>query len=258
MSKKDWNPTQYLQFNRERLQPSVDLVFHIDLKDPKRILDIGCGPGNSTQVLLHRWSTAEITGIDNSPAMIEKARNDYPDQRWVLMDALKDKIPGTYDIVFSNATIQWIPGHDLLVKKFFDIINNRGVLAIQIPMFMEMPVAKAITRTAAEKRWYSQTRGLEELFTIHDHSYYYDQLIGYAARIEMWETDYLHIMDSHLSILDMIRSTGLKPYLDRLDSDNDRRDFEEYFLAELRKDYPLQKDGRVLFPFKRLFFIAYR
>jgi trans-aconitate 2-methyltransferase len=254
--KKDWNPDLYLKFNKERTQPSIDLVSRIEIDNPGKIIDIGCGPGNSTQVLVARWSDTKIIGIDNSPAMIEKARLDYPQQEWQLIDAGTDDIPGIYDLVFSNATIQWIPNHDRLVKKFHDILSPDGTIAIQIPMFWEMPVGKAIASVAANSRWDYLTLKATGLFTIHDPSFYYDTLAELFHSIDLWQTDYFHILDSQQAIMEMIRSTGLKPYLEYLENESDRKDFEELVFEEIKKEYPLQKDGTVLFPFKRLFFIA--
>jgi trans-aconitate 2-methyltransferase len=256
MNKNDWNPELYLKFGRERIQPSIDLVNRIHFTNPQKIIDVGCGPGNSTQILVQKWPDAEITGVDNSSAMIERAKKDYPGQNWRLLDAGNDEIEGNYDIVFSNATIQWIPDHSGLIRKFYNLLTDKGVIAIQIPQFWDMPVGKAIRKTEADSRWKSATRGVSDLFTIHDCSFYYDSLSDLSPSTEIWETDYFHILDSQLSILEMIRSTGLRPYLDRLETDADKQCFEEMVLKEIVKDYPLQKDGKVLFPFKRLFFIA--
>ena len=256
MNKKDWNPDLYLKFNRERIQPSIDLVSRIKFDSPSRIIDIGCGPGNSTQILVQRWPDSKIIGIDSSPAMIEKANKDYPDQNWKILDAEKDEFQGTYDIIFSNATIQWIPDHAGLLKKFFHFLNKKGLIAIQIPQFYDMPLGKSIDKIAKDNRWNSATRGVTDSYTIHNYSYYFDQLSLLSNEIDMWETDYMHIMDSHDSILEMIRSTGLKPYLDKLEARKDKKDFEAQILMEITNDYPLQKNGKVIFPFKRLFFIA--
>jgi len=256
MNKTDWNPNLYLKFDKERTQPSIDLVSRIIFNSPSRIIDIGCGPGNSTQVLVQRWPDSEIIGIDNSPAMIEKAKKDYPNQDWQLLDAGTDEIAGKFDIIFSNATIQWIPDHANLLKKFHNMLFDNGVLAVQIPLFWDMPLGKSIANIAENRRWKSETQDVTSLFTIHDSSFYYDILSDLFHSIDIWETDYIHILDSQISILEMIRSTGLRPFLDRLQSENDKNDFEAMVLKEIKKDYPLQKDGKVLFPFKRLFFTA--
>jgi trans-aconitate 2-methyltransferase len=258
MNNKDWNPDLYLKFDRERIQPSVDLVSRIKIDAPSRIIDIGCGPGNSTQILVQRWPDSMIFGIDNSPAMIEKAKKDYPNQNWQILDAGKDNIQGTYDIIFSNATIQWIPDHAGLFKKFYNILNTNGLVAIQLPLFWDMSIGKAIAEIAQDSRWNSVTRGVTELFSIHKCSYYFDLLSQQYSSMEIWETYYMHIMDSHFSILEMIRSTGLKPYLDRLETGKDKKDFETQVFREITRDYPGQKNGKVIFPFKRLFFIAYK
>ena len=256
MTKQDWNPELYLKFDKERTQPTIDLVSRINFEKPKRIIDVGCGPGNSTRVLTKRWPDAIVTGIDNSPAMIEKARKDFPKQEWRILDASKDEIEGEYDIVFSNAAIQWIPDHLNLFKKFYKILSEKGLFAVQIPLFFDMPIGKAIARIAKDDRWSLKTEEVIKLFTIHDSKTYYDYLSGLFTSVEIWESDYIHIMDSHFSILEMMRSTGLKPYLNKLESDELKKEFEDEVFNDIKKDYPLQKNGKVLFPFKRLFFIA--
>jgi trans-aconitate 2-methyltransferase len=256
MNNKDWNPELYLKFDRERIQPSIDLVSHINYDKPLKIIDIGCGPGNSTQILVQRWPDSEIIGVDNSQSMIEKAIKDYPNQEWRLLCVGTDEIKGKFDIVFSNATIQWIPDHSQLLEVFHNLLTDKGLIAVQLPLFWDMPIGKAILRIAASNRWYSATKDVSDLFTIHDYSFYYDRLSELYNSVEIWETNYFHILNSHLSILEMIRGAGLRPYLDKLETDNDKKDFEESVLKEIVKDYPLQKDGKVLFPFKRLFFIA--
>ena len=256
MSKKDWNPELYLKFDKERIQPSIDLVSRINALQVSKIIDIGCGPGNSTQILAQRWPDSKITGIDNSKAMIDKAVNDYPDQEWRLLDAGKDIISGKYDLVFSNATIQWIPNHFELLVKFKKILSNGGQLAVQLPLFFDMPIGQSIKRISKNPEWSTVTEKVNDLFTIHRTSDYYDFLSELFGNFELWESNYIHVMDSHHSILEMIRSTGLRPYLDKLDNDENKTDFEEQVLTDIKNDYPLQKDGKVLFPFKRLFFIA--
>jgi trans-aconitate 2-methyltransferase len=257
MKNKDWNPNLYLKFGKERIQPTIDLVNKIDFNNPQKIIDIGCGPGNSTQVLSEKWPEAKITGIDNSEAMIEKAQKDLPLLNWKLMDAGKDDINEKYDIVFSNATIQWIPNHAELLLKFSKIMTENGIIALQIPQFLEMPISKSIARVAEDKMWAARTQKINNYFTIHHYSYYYNELSKLFGKIEMWETHYMHIMDSHQSILDMIASTGLRPYLATLESEKDQEDFKNSVLEKIRTDYPEQENGKVIFPFQRLFFIAH-
>jgi len=256
---KDWDPNLYLKFRNERTQPSIDLVSKIlpDFK-PHRIIDIGCGPGNSSQVLVQRWPEASLLGIDSSANMIEKAKQDYPEQEWIIADAASYKSSDKFDLVFSNATIQWIPDHSKLLSGFHAMLSNKGILAIQIPLFFDMSVAKAIEHVANAAKWKAKTAGVKNLFTIHDKSFYYNVLSGLFSSIDMWETDYMHILESPSQILEMMRSTGLRPYMERLDTEADKEKFEDEILTEIKARYPLQKNGKVIFPFKRLFFIGYQ
>jgi trans-aconitate 2-methyltransferase len=252
----DWDPDLYLKFNKERVQPSIDLISRIQYSDPKCIIDIGCGPGNSTQILTQRWPDSTIVGIDNSASMIEKANKDFPDLKWMLIDAGKDEIPGRYDIVFSNATIQWIPNHSQLFSKFKALLNDKGLIAVQIPLFFEMKIGQSIQMISNESKWSRYTATVSDLFTMHSSIEYYDMLSKIFDSIEFWQTDYIHIMNSHRSILEMIKSTGLKPYLERIRNDSDKEEFELEVLDSISQDYPVRADGKVLFPFKRFFFIA--
>lgn len=256
MSNYDWNPDLYLKFDKERVQPSIDLAARIDYNKPSRIIDIGCGPGNSTQILVNRWADSEIIGADNSPAMIKKATEDFPNQKWILFDAGIDNINEKFDLVFSNATIQWIPNHDKLLKRFADLLNDSGVLAVQLPLFFDMPLGNSISEIGRQSKWIVATQGVDRLFTINSATYYYDHLNKYFSKIDMWTTDYYHIMESQSSILEMIRSTGLKPYLEQLADDNEKKQFETLVLDKIKQEYPMQNNGKVLFPFKRLFFVA--
>jgi trans-aconitate 2-methyltransferase len=256
MSNQDWNPGLYLKFQKERNQPSIDLVSRIDLANPKSIIDIGCGPGNSTQILARRWPGSRIIGIDNSPSMIETAVRDYPGMEWLLLDASKDEIPGKYDLVFSNAAIQWIPDHEKLLRKFKGVLTENGVLAVQVPLFFDMPVGISLLKISSKPEWNEATAHVTDLFSIHNYVEYYDLLTGLFNSVEIWESDYIHVMDSHESILEMIRSTGLRPYLERLSTEADQTEFKKEVLNSIKEDYHLQADGNVLFPFKRLFFIA--
>ncbi len=253
----DWNPNKYLQFKSERTQPSIDLISKIQKSDPKSIIDIGCGPGNSTQILVNRWPKAEITGLDNSEEMIKTARQDYPNQEWIVNDFSTHEFNRKFDVVFSNAAIQWMPNHSELLKKFRSLLTKRGVVAVQIPQFWDMPLGKIIDNTAKDDRWRIKTESIANIFTIHNYSFYYDVLSQIFSSVEMWETDYLHVLNSHSSIVEMMRSTGLKPYYESLNNDSDISEFEGVVLKEIIIAYPEQSNGKVILPFKRLFFTAH-
>ncbi len=254
----DWNPELYMKFRSERTQPSIDLISRIDDINPKSILDVGCGPGNSTQVLANRWPEANISGIDNSESMIAKAAQDYPRQEWQVADAATYCPGKEFDLVFSNAVIQWIPNHANLLARFHNWVSEKGALAIQMPQFWDMPLGKIIRKTGDDARWKDRTGDVVNLFTIHDYVFYYDQLARLFPRIDIWQTDYMHVLENHEAIIEMMRSTGLKPYLDRLDSEADQKEFEERVLKGIKTAYPKQTNGKVILPFKRMFIVGYK
>jgi trans-aconitate 2-methyltransferase len=253
-----WNPEAYLKFQDERTQPSYDLAARVDLSGPARIVDIGCGPGNSTRVLRERWPQARITGLDSSPQMIAKAEAAYPEETWVLADAATWETDERFDLVFSNAALQWIPGHEALVRKLFAPLNPGGALAVQVPANNDSPIYLAVNEVAQRAKWRDAMRGCGELLTYHDPGFYYDLLSALSPRVSLWQTTYFHVLASHQSLIDWYSSTGLRPYLERLLGAEQKRAFQEQVLDTCRAGYPPQRDGRILFPFKRLFFVAYR
>jgi trans-aconitate 2-methyltransferase len=250
----DWNPSLYLKYGRERLQPTVDLASRIDLEAPKRIIDIGCGPGNSTSVLRGRWPEAEITGLDNSPAMIERARESGIEADWIIADASTVQFPGEWDLIFSNAAYQWIAGQSELFSKLRSNLMPNGIMAAQIPLFREMPMSGVISEEAIQPRW-NFGAGNGHLM-IHSREEYYDILSGLFEHVDLWVTDYIHVMPSHEAILEMMRSTALMPFLAQLEFEEDRRAYEKEILKGIGREYPARGNGKVLFPFRRLFFIA--
>jgi trans-aconitate 2-methyltransferase len=253
-----WNPELYLKYADERTQPSLDLISRIKVENPTHILDIGCGPGNSTQALRDRWPDASITGLDNSPEMIEKARSTYPQGSWVLADAAQ-WVPDTrYNIVFSNAVLQWLPNHESLLKKLFAGVKSQGALAVQVPANNNSPLHQAVLRVSAKIDWKQTLEGCDARLTYHDASFFYDQLSVLSRRVFIWYTIYYHGMRNHQGLIDWYASTGMRPYLERLANDEQRRVFQSQVLEECRFAYPEQRDGRILFPFQRLFFVAYQ
>jgi trans-aconitate 2-methyltransferase len=253
-----WDPERYLKLEYERTMPSYDLAAHIDLTDPRRIVDIGCGPGNSTKVLMSRWPTAEMTGLDNSEDMIAKARATYPGVTWILADAAKWTTESKYDIVFSNATLQWLPNHKALVKQLFDQVEDNGVLAVQVPTNNESPLHKSLIAISERPEWKDRMVGCQGQIVYHDEAFYYSILSTLTARLELWTTTYLHIIENHQSLIEWYSSTGMKAFLARLKTDEEKGRLRNQVLEMCKSQYPVQKDGKIIFPFKRVFFIAWK
>lgn len=253
-----WDPRQYLKYEDERTQPSIDLTAKIKVDNPMTIIDIGCGPGNSTQVLYQRWPNAHITGLDNSREMIEKAQKDYPNQNWLLADASRLKLDQTYDVIFSNAALQWIHNHDLLIPRLFMMVNPHGSLAVQVPANNESPLHRALLSVSSKEKWSRFVSGTEKLLNYHTAEYYYNILCPIASSLDLWETIYYHVMASHEELLEWYKGTGIRPFLEKLPDERSRKEFEGEIAAECRRYYTSQRDGTILFPFKRIFFIAYK
>lgn len=253
-----WDANLYLQFGAERTQPSIDLASRIAVQSPRRIVDLGCGPGNSTEVLRRRWPEAEITGLDNSPEMIAAATKAYPQGRWVLGDIPAWEAASPFDVVFSNAALQWVKDHATAFPHLIKQVAEGGALAVQIPAHIASPVHRLMLQIADEARWREEMEAAKGALTMERPSFYYDALKPYASRIELWETEYNHVMENSDAIVEWIRGTGLRPFLEALESEDDQRAFLEKLRAGVARAYRQQYDGRVLFPFRRLFVIAYR
>jgi len=245
----DWSPRQYLKFESERGKPIRDLLGRVRLPCPARVIDVGCGPGNSAEFLAQRWPEAEITGLDNSQAMLEAARRRLPDVQWLAGDAGGDLSSlGTFDLAFSNAALQWMPDHDKLIPGLFALLNPGGALAVQMPHNFDSPLHLALLARAGEN-----PRAMQ----YHSAGYYYDILARLTGDFEIWSVIYQHVLDCHEDMVEWYKGTGFRPYLDCLDEQG-QADFLADMLTQVRKLYPPQRDGKILFEFKRLFFTAYK
>ncbi|MCI7690866.1 MAG: methyltransferase domain-containing protein [Oscillospiraceae bacterium] len=253
----DWNSAQYLKFKAQRTQPASDLAARIDI-NPLEIIDIGCGPGNSTRVVKDRFPNARAIGADSSENMLETARRDNPDCEFIQLDAGGDlsEFSGKFDLVFSNACIQWIPNHSALLPNLFYMLKSGGALAVQIPVNFDEPIHKIIGKITMSEKWRAHFPNPRIFYTLTEGEYF-DILSDLTSDFEMWKTIYFHRMPSYDSIIEWYKSTGLKPYLDVL-SDAEKEEFINDVRAEVEKAYPTQKNGEIIFRFPRLFFIAKR
>ncbi|UWG95354.1 methyltransferase domain-containing protein [Dehalobacter sp. DCM] len=255
----DWNPQAYLKFETERSKPARDLVSRVYLEQPQTVLDVGCGPGNSTRILAERWPAAAITAIDNSPSMLEIAKTTNSSVQWLLRDAGEDiSHLGQFDLIFSNAVFQWIPNNDILIPRLFSMVKPHGVLAAQVPFVDEMLIHQLLMDLVSSPKWSGYFDNVRIPYKVHTPEYYYDVLCELTENIELWETRYYHLMDSYEDILDLYRSTGLRPYLDCLQEEAQQHEFENDLMEEILKYYTATKDGKILFTFDRVFFTATR
>ncbi len=254
-----WNPAQYLQFAEERSRPCRDLAERVKNTSPRTIIDLGCGPGSSTAVLAARWPDAAITGLDNSPEMIAAARERYPGRQWIASDlaswAMEER--DRFDLVFSNAALQWVRDHKVIFPRLFNRVRSGGELAIQIPSSSDSPAHHEMRALAASPKWAARME-CARLADWHSEepAFYYDLLAPLAVRLDLWETEYQHVMNSLEAIVDWYRGTGMRPFLQALATEEDRAEFAHEYTGRIRPYYLPRADGKVLFPFRRIFILA--
>jgi trans-aconitate 2-methyltransferase len=250
----EWDAGQYLRFAGERTRPALDLVARIKLEAPARIVDLGCGPGNSTAILRARWLDADITGIDASADMLAQARRDHAGIAFEQGDIAKWQPARPYDLVFSNAAVQWVGDHERLIPNLLAGVAPGGCLAVQMPRNHDFQTHALMRQVAAEGPWASRLAGARDPSPVKTPEFYYD-LLATRASVVIWETNYIQIMPSVAAIIDWLRGTGLGPFLARLDPDEQQR-FLDRYAALLAEAYPERGDGRIMLPYPRLFFVA--
>lgn len=248
----DWDPEKYLQFQAQRTQPAIDLAARVSGVQPRRVIDIGCGPGNSTAVLRTAFPKADILGIDTSASMLRTAEANHPDIAFALCDAWD--MEGGYDLIFSNACLQWIPDHARLLPHLMSRLNEGGVLAVQMPINGDEPLFRLIHEVTHEAAW-GFDNSLFEINRVLSPEAYHDILAACTARFDMWETVYHHRMPSHRALIEWVRPTRLRPFLEVLDEESEAC-FEAELLARVQRVYPALSGGDVLLRFRRLFFLG--
>ena len=251
-----WDSALYLKYEQERTQPSRDLAARLPQKGVARVLDVGCGPGNSTHVLRRHYPGAYVLGVDGSEDMVGRARQTYPQENWQVCKAPDGfrRLPHDFDVVFSNACIQWIPSHHTLVPAMMELIRPGGMLAVQVPMNFHEPVHRIIEAVVHSAKWNGSFSEKRIFHTLAPEEYY-ALLSGISSNVFLWQTTYYHIMDSVEDILDWYRGTGLRPYLEQLGPD-EKDSFEGDIRRLLGESYPAQKNGKIIFRFPRFFFTA--
>jgi trans-aconitate 2-methyltransferase len=253
-----WDAAQYLKFGTERTQPAVDLIQRIELSSPRRIIDLGCGPGNSTEPLRRRWPDADISGLDCSPEMIAAAREAYPQGKWEVGDAASWQTGLPFDLVFANAMLHWLPDHARVCQGWMQQVAPGGALAVQQPAHYDDSARGNIIEVSKDPAWNDRMNAARTAIRCELPSFYYDVLQPLTSRLSIWETTYHHILPGPEGVLEWFRGTGLRPFLEALSSDEERARFEAMLLKRFTVRYPRRAGGQVLFPFRRLFFVAYR
>lgn len=203
-----WDGDVYGQFTDQRTRPAVDLAARVALDAPARVVDLGCGPGNSTAVLARRWPRAELTGIDNSAVMLAAARAAYPAAQWVEADIAAWFTDRPLDVVFSNAALQWVPDHGRIFPRLLEQVARGGALAVQVPANFDAPPHRAMRDIAQSAAWQHRFTSAPHEWHVHTKEFYYDVLAPHARQLDMWTTEYLHLLASVDEIVEWYRGMG--------------------------------------------------
>jgi trans-aconitate 2-methyltransferase len=249
-----WDPERYLAYADERGRPFVDLLARVGADDPSAVVDLGCGPGNLTALLSRRWPAARVRGLDSSEAMVARARADQRDAEFEVAD-LRDWAAGDdrVDVLVSNATLQWVPGHLELLPALVAHVRPGGWFAFQVPGNVDQPSHTLRDELAAEESYAAHLRDVA-VPSSHDPVDYLRALQGAGCDVDAWETTYLHVLTGEDPVFTWVSGTGARPTLEALPADL-RPGFEEELRRRLRAAYP--DDGRgVVLPFRRVFAVG--
>ena len=256
-----WDPNQYLKFADHRLRPALELLERVPLTGPRVIYDLGCGSGHVTRLMSQRWPMAEVCGIDQSPQMLAQAAGELSPVRWVEADLYDWVPPRAPDLIYSNATLQWLDGHRELLPRLMSYVCPGGCLAVQMPLSWNLPSHQLMRHTLAHAGPGATPIGDAAVLTavrrkwVEDAEVYYDLLSPLVQRLDIWETEYLQVLTGKDAVLEWVKGTGLRPILNGLD-EADRQVFLDGYRQALRDAYPQRPGGLTLYPFRRLFIVA--
>lgn len=253
-----WSPSLYVKFEDERTRPAADLLAHVPLESARRVVDMGCGPGNSTELLAARFPEAAVMGVDSSPEMLAAARARLPGLAFEQADLTTWMPREPVDLLYANAVFQWVPDHLAVLVRLMGALAPGGVLAVQMPDNLGEPSHRAMHATAETGPWAERIRaagiGRERLPPVEA---YYDALKPFATRVDLWHTHYQHPLAGVPAIVAWLKSTGLRPYLAPL-TDEEKPVFLADYARRLEDHYRPRVDGTVLLRFPRLFIVAVR
>jgi trans-aconitate 2-methyltransferase len=256
-STSDWAAKQYVLFENERTRPVRDLLAAVPPNDARFAVDIGCGPGNSTEVLLAHLPGAAVSGIDSSADMIAAARKRLPDVRFDVADIAAWNDARTYDLILANAVLQWLPDHETLFPRLIGQLASGGHLAVQMPDNLDEPAHRLLRETAAEGPWADRLKGVERTAR-HQPLWYYELLAPHCARVDVWRTTYHHPLQGGAdAVVEWFKGSALRPFIAAL-NDDEQTAFIARYRDGIAKAYPTLADGTVLLPFPRLFIVATR
>lgn len=250
-----WDPAVYTRFAAPRLRPALDLISRIDAEAPELVVDLGCGTGNITRLLAGRWPAARVLGVDSSPEMLAEAASEGFGIRWLLGNAGSFHPGRPVDVLFSNAALHWLDDHGSLFARLMGMVAPGGVLAVQMPRNHGAASHTCMTAAAEAGPWRDALAPVLRPSPVAEPSFYYETLAPLSASLDIWETEYLQVLEGDNPVVQWTMGTALRPLLDALDEPW-RSEFLADYARRIAAAYPPAADGRTLFPFRRLFMVA--
>ena len=254
---EDWSARQYLKFEDERTRPPRDLLAQVPLQQPRLVVDLGCGPGNSTELLLERFPQSEVIGLNSSPDMLRKARERLPDCAFIEADITAWTPAPQTDLLFANAALQWVPDHQRVLRRLLEALPAGGVLAVQMPDNTHEPANASQREVAAHGPWAKELAAAVPRAVLMPPEAYYDLLKPACSRIDIWHSVYNHVLATPQAIVEWFKGSSLQPYLSLLDVAG-REQFLAAYTEKIVSAYKPRVDGKVLLRFPRLFIVAVR
>jgi len=248
-----WDPDRYLRFADHRTRPGIELLARVPDVDPRHIVDLGCGTGHLTAMLQARWPGANVTGIDSSVEMIERARRDHPNMTWVVGDVATWKPAESVDLIFSNATLHWLDDHEILFRRLRSLLTSDGVLAIQMPDNWNAPTHRVPAEILDDGVWPESARSAlmrNRLSTPTDYAQWVQ-----PASMDLWRTTHYQQLTGNDPVWTWVTGSVLRPVLAELNEDEHER-LAEACKEQYRAAYPTDIDGVTTLPFSRLFVVA--
>ncbi|MFM0324654.1 trans-aconitate 2-methyltransferase [Caballeronia glebae] len=256
-SSADWQARQYSIFEEERTRPVRDLLNATRAQTARTAVDLGCGPGNSTETLIAHAPDASVIGIDSSSDMIDAAKKRLAQVEFGLADISAWQAEGPFDLILANAALQWVPDHETLFPSLVGKLSKGGQLAVQMPDNLDEPAHRLMREAAADGPWRDKLKGVERTARYRA-DWYYAMLKPRCARVDIWRTTYHHPLEGGVdAIVEWFKGSALRPFLAKLDA-SEASAFLDRYRAGLKTAYTVFDDGSVLLPFPRLFIVATR
>ena len=247
-----WNPEVYNKFKNIRYQPFFDLVEFIRDEDLKNCVDIGCGTGEQTKILSEKFNKGNFLGIDSSPEMLAKSKELESDNLHFQNSTVEDFISNQkqqWDLVFSNAALQWSDNHETLFPRLISLVNENGQFAVQMPVQNENLLNKILLTLVQERPFADYLNGWKRespLLSIDE----YAQIMfeNGLHNIQIMQKVYPIIADSPQKLFEFISGSALIPYMEKM-SDSEEAEFVTEYKIRIEKEF---KKFPAIYAFKRL------